>query len=366
MISGSSAFDVAACPARAVLPQAHVTGAYAERGTVLHTYARKLALYPLRRAEWLAEVPEEFRHTAAGMNVELALDGIHVIGHERSYALNVNTRSCRFLGTNMERDYERDGPIDFWEIPFSIDVEGTIDGVPVEVDFKTGQSVGDPSEHGQRRIHTAGLMLYYDAPEAIGRLAYVHDNGDITPDGAEFSIMDAWQVCEELKRMKLAVKAVQEVVARGEIPTVYPDRDKQCKYCNSFVYCPYWTNLARSILSVGNDIKLRLEAMSPQELAQALDIVKNGARVMEYLEDQLKLHVYRQPLPLDDKYEFRAETKTGRSYFDASAARGLIVTLLGKLGESDEEIQERIASLTKPGAPYPEIRKRKRLQMVKQ
>jgi hypothetical protein len=327
-ITGSSAYDVAACPARAALPGWKTSGRAADRGTALHDFARKVSMWP---------------HTAAGMNLDLALDGITVKGREMAYALNVDTRTCRFIGENIDRKYEEhlalcgEPPLSKYEIPFSIDIEFEVGDVPGELDYKSGQSVGDVEEHGQRRVCAAGLMLYYEASSCISRVAYIWDNGEIKHDGHEFTMMDAWETCDFLKEAIDRVEAVRAQVANGEVPKVSPDRDRQCKYCPAITSCPYWTNLLRATLGEKTP---SIEEIDKTKAGVVLDQVKDKLKILGELEEALKALAEKEPLPVSDEHEFRYESKAGRSYIDNDAMRGELVMALSRLGASEEEIAE--------------------------
>lgn len=366
-ITGSAAYDVAACPPRAAFPTCREpAGERADRGNELHAFARNVTVDPDNRESHLAQVSEQWRHTAAGMNLDAALDGLSVEGCEIAFALDVKERTCRLIGENIDRKYQEhlaasgQPPLSKYEIPFTVDVVGTSDalGCPVELDYKSGQSIGDVEEHGQRRISAAGLMLYHGADTAISRVAYIWDDGTIKHDGHEFSILDAWETCDFMVSAIDAVVEARAVVDSGRTPDVYPDRDKQCKYCSAFNACPYWNNLIRSAAGKGID-----DTITPGEEGVVYDRLKDLEKVLSSTLDKLREKALKEPLPVDDKYEFRAQDKKGRSYFDASAARGLITTLLQRLGEDDESIGAELAKLTKMGASSPEVRKRKRVDL---
>lgn len=361
-ISGSAAYDVAACPPRVVLPKARKNGQYAERGNVLHDYCRKLGAHPSKRLAYLAALDEEYRLTAEGIDLGDALEGIEVKGREVAYILDVKNHTCRYIGENIERAYEEYlaennlPPLTKYEIPFTIDVEGvsTVLGCPLELDYKTGMSIGDPFEHGQRRIAAAGLLFHHDVPLVVSRVAYIDEFGAVTPDGCDFTMLDAIETCDKMVRAIDAVARVREQVARGETPTVYPDRDKQCKYCDSFVYCPYWSSLLSTTAAT-----LQAQGISG-EPGSVMKFVKDLIKVATELEDQLKERAKREPLIVDDENEYRAEWRDGRKYFDNAAARGLIIQLAGRLGEDEKQIEQRLAGLNKQGKSYQEVRKRKR------
>lgn len=361
-ITGSAAGDVAACPPRAALPQCRTSGRAAERGTELHRFAEMCTLYPERREQFLAEVPEEWRDTAKNMDLSNAyseLDGTKMLC-EIAYVVNVKERTARCLGTGIDRKYEQFGPLGTYDIPLTIDLEDTVlGGIPTEQDYKSGQYVGDPAEHFQRKLSAAALMFHHGTSEAVSRICYIWEDGTTKLDGCEFTLIDAWETCDVMVEAIDRVVADKAKLAAGQIPTVYPDRERQCKYCDAFNLCPYWNNL----ISGASDrlaMAPKLDEVPAEEKGRWMDYVKDVLKVATALEETLKEHAKREPLPIDDKWEFSLAKKKGRSYFDAAAARGLLVTLLGQDGMSAEEIDAKMARLNKQGKDVEEVRKRKR------
>ncbi len=357
VMSSSNAGAVILCPPRAILPQVReAAGERADRGTCLHEFARVVAVQPERRAEALAAVPEEYRHTAQGMNVALALDGLMVLGCEMAYALNVETKTTRFIGENIGRNY---GATSKYEVPFTVDVEAVVDGegTPVELDYKSGQSIGPVAEHWQRRVCSTGLMLFHGASTAISRVAYIWDDGSIHPDGHEFNAFEAEDFCDEMKKAIDAVHAAEAQLYGGEMPTVHPS-DDACKYCPALTSCPAHTNFAKAMLGKLQAIEKgpELSALSPEDMLEAWEIAKKAEKISEAVLKSLKAIAAETPFG-DDKYEVRPKMKGGKSFFDAGKARGKIVTLLGRLGASEEEIEKELADLNGKGSDYPEFRK---------
>lgn len=362
--SASSAGADSECPTRRVLPQVRESGEYAERGNELHEFARVVTVNPSARDEALAAVPEQWRHTAEGMNVANALDGLTVVGCEMAYVLNVQTQQVRFVGQNIGREYAaelaRQGlpPLSKYDVPFTIDVEARYGDVPVELDYKSGQSIGDPAEHWQRRVCAMGLMLFHNTASAISRVAYIDDDGTITPDGCEFSALEIDDWCATLMRTADAVEAAKKLLASGVMPTVYPS-DSACKYCPAMTSCPYYTNFAKAMLGKLQAVERgpELSELTPVELGQVWEMVKMAEKLTESILGGLKRVAAETPLPIGNKYEVRPQTKS-KKFFNDSAARGLIVTLLGQAGRSDDEIKAQLNQLHGK-TTYSEFRKLK-------
>lgn len=360
-ISGSSAGATIECPARLALPQAHTRGEAATRGNELHAFARVCTVNPAAREKALADVPEKYRHTAAGMNLDLALDGLRVVGCERAYALDVKKHTVRFIGENIERDYnkvlEAQGKprLGRYEIPFTLDVEAFAGDIPVELDYKSGQSIGPVEDHWQRRVCATGLMMFHDTATAISRVAYIWDNGEIKPDGYEFSILDAEEYCDTLVTAIDAVWTARLLLANGIMPDIFPS-DSACNYCSAMTSCPYWMNIAKAMLGKLQAVEKgpELSTLTLEELGQVWDMAKKAEKILEPLFKGMKKVIQPgptedgeipevKPLPIGDK-EVRPVPRS-KTFFDASKARGFIVTLMQRSGATQEEIDAKIESL---------------------
>lgn len=370
-VSGSSAGATIECPTRLALPQSRTTSDQADRGTELHAFARICTVNPDGRAQALLDMPEKWRHTAAGMNIAAALEGLRVVGTETAYALDVQKRTVRFIGNNIERKYNEtlvaggQAPIGRYEIPFSMDVEAFYNDIPVELDYKSGQSIGDVEEHWQRRVCAAGLMFFYDTPTAISRVAYIRDDGTIIPDGTEFSVMDAEEFCDQLVKAIDAVWEARLLFANGIMPTVYPS-DGACAYCPVMESCPYYTNFAKSMVGRLQAIEAgpELSTLTSDEKAKIFAELKIAEKIVEQQLGALRKLAAIEPIPAlgDEDKEYRA-TQRSRSSFDGAAARGMIATLLRRDNKTDDEIADVLKKLDK-STSYTEVRKVKRILPV--
>lgn len=364
-VSGSGVGDMIACPARLALPQAReVAGDEADRGNVIHEFCRTTTVNPAARAQALLDIDDDvIRATCSAINLEGALDGLTVVGCERAYALNVDTKTVRFIGTNVGRNY---GKVSRYEVPFTVDVEARAGDVPVELDWKSGQHIGKVKDHWQRRTCAAGLIYLYDTPTAISRVGYIKEDGSVVPDGDEFSILDAEDYCDEIKVAIDKVWAARLQIASGIMPAVNADRDAQCRYCSAFVSCPYWTNLVKGASGKLREIEKGPDLMevTAEEAGAVMDYIKDVLKVAGKLEDALKERALKEPLPINDKKEYRAGEVSGKSFFDAAAARGLLIIMMGRAGLSEEEITEKMAALNKQGPSHMSITKKNRVLPV--
>lgn len=363
-ISASSAGATIGCPGRLALPRVNETSDAAERGNILHAFARIVAKNPAAREQALLEVPEEHRLVAERLDITGALSDIKPIGFEMAYALDVKNRKVRFIGENIDRDYngvlERSGKplLGRYEIPFTIDVEGFIGDTPVELDYKSGQYIGDPAEHWQRRVCATGMMLKHETASAISRVAYIWQDGSIHPDKHEFTILDAEDYCDKLVAAIDAVWAARRTLAGGTMPTLNPS-DDNCKYCPAMTSCPYYLNVAKAMLGRVVEIEKGPDfaELTEEELFRVWTDLKQIEDVVDKQLKRMKVLAARKPFG-DSQYEIAPSAKAKAS-FDADGARGMITLLLGKLGYSEDEIAAKLAKLTKK-TEYNEYRKRKR------
>jgi hypothetical protein len=363
---GASASGIGAmlgCPARMVLPQSRSTGEWAIRGNILHNYCRLIGLDPKNRETALAEITDpKIRATAEAINLEAALDGIEVVAFERAYILNVKTRTVRIAGDNIERKYDDAlsakgmEPLGLYDVPATIDVVGMVGGIPVELDYKSGMSIGDPAIHWQRRVCSVALMIEYGTATAISRVAYIKEDGSIIPDGCEFSCMDIDDYCDQVVVAIDAVIAARKMLAAGKMPTVYPS-DENCKYCPGFLSCPAHTNFAKAMLGKLQAIENgpELSALTPSELGAVWEMLKTSEAIVKSSMASLKIFAEQGTIPVGTEHEIRPQQKS-RSYFDQSKARGLLTLLMTKAGSTDTEITDKIKSLTGE-TKYTEFRK---------
>lgn len=337
MLSASNADRVVACPASDALPQIRETNEAAQRGNAIHEFLQAVCMHPDKRAEHLAKVPDEHRPICETLDVAEAVRGLSIVGVEMAYALDVKAHTVRFVGSNIGRNY---GPLGPYEIPCTLDVEATRDGEPVELDWKTGQDMGDVENLWQRRICATVLLFKYDAVQAHSRNVYVRD-GYTYPSDYTFSITEALGYCDELATAIRRRNAAASLVEQGRVPDVYPNTEKQCRYCPARDTCPATTALIRSFaqtlaptgLADADTVLARLDVMSEEEQGHALGIVKEVVRLGELAKKRLTERAKVTALPAGDGYEWRGVEKV-REYFDADAARGLLI----RLGAGPEQL----------------------------
>lgn len=363
MKSASNIHRLIGCPTSFALPQVRESGEYAERGNILHEFCRTVGANPECRAQALLDIEDEkIRATAAGIDLEAALDGIMVVARERAFVLNVKTQKVRIVGDNIHRKY---GPLEKYEVPATQDVTGFVTGtVPCELDWKSGQSIGKIADHWQRRVNAVVLMLHYETPTAISRVGYIWEDGSIHSDGHEFSSLDIDDFCNEIVAAWDAADAAVALLATGVMPPLGPSEDN-CKYCPAFSSCPFQTNFAKAMLGELQAVEKGpdLTALTPEQWGRAWGMMKQAMKIGEKLEKAGKLAATSAPL-IDGDYEIKPKWEAGRMSFDASKARGEIVKLLQAAGADDEAIAEKLKSLHVQGASFAKFPRTRRAMPV--
>jgi hypothetical protein len=207
-------------------------------------------------------------------------------------------------------------------------------------------------------------MLFHGASTVISRVAYIWDDGRIFHDGCSFGLLEVEDFCEQLVRMIDAVWSARLLLANGVMPAVNPS-DTACKYCPAIASCPAHTNFAKAMLGRLQSIAEgpELSSLTDEERGVIWEEAKKAEKIVEGVLASLKKMAAQAAIPVGDKYEVRPMDRS-KTYFDDSKARGLIVQLLGQMGETEEEIQAKLKGLTGKTS-YVEFRKVKRqLPMV--
>ncbi len=357
--SASSVGRLVGCPTSFALPQSRTTGEYAVRGNIIHAYCRLLALNPDNRDAALAAITDEkIRATCAGIDLTETFSGITPVAYERAYVLNVKDRTVRVVGDNIERKY---GELGLYDVPCTIDFIGMEGEVPVETDYKSGQYIGEPEVHWQRRVCAIALMIHYGTATAKSRVAYIKEDGQIFLDGCEFSCLDIDDMCDEVVTAIDSVMTAKTMLASRQMPATSPS-DDNCKYCPAFSSCPSQVNLAKAM---GGDLEAiesgpDLRTFTSEQMGALWDKMKKYQKILERIEKTGKAMAQNEALIVDKDWEVRPEWQSGRMSFDASAARGLISVLLAEKGLDEAEIDDKIKSLKVKGADFAKFSKVKR------
>lgn len=366
--SASGVGPMIGCPPRMALPQSRTTGEYAVRGNIIHNFCRLIGFNPDSRTAALVEIADEkIRRTCEGIDLTMAFAGLTAVAFERAYILNVKDRTVRIAGDNIERHYNRAlvsqgmAPLGKYDVPATIDFVAMHGEIPTELDYKSGLSIGDPEVHWQRRICAVALMIHYGTPTALSKVAYVKEDGEIVLDGCEFSCMDIDDFCDEVVAAIDKVVEAKAMLARGVMPTVYPS-DDNCKYCNALTSCPYYTNLAKSMLGTLKAVESGpdLRTLTSEEMGKLWVFMKDAERILKNIDTVGKLMAETSPLIIDEEWEVKPSWQAGRSYFDDSKARGEIAKLMYAMGSTEEQVTAKIKSLSGTGKSFAKFPKTRR------
>lgn len=334
LFTASSAARAAACPASCALPATSSTSSYAERGRSIHAFIRRVLVGTSREAA-LALVDPQWRATCAGIDFEQVCSDLTDVRVELAFAWNVKTRKARFIGENLERNY---GPRDPWEICGTSDIIGfDYRARPVVWDTKAGhQRVTAIPENWQMRFFGIVLRALYGAPEVDGRLGYVRESGNIlrTAHTLDGFALDEFE--DELESAAERVVRAREDFAAGKRLRVVQG-DEQCQFCEATASCPANVALARSMVSDIGDLAAKaerdLQAMTPRELGDVYEKLGNMKRLVEIVDDGLKVVGAHRPFELADG---RTVEMTSREVerFQKNAA----IELLRSKGATEAEI----------------------------
>jgi len=252
------------------------------------------------------------------------------VGTEMAFALNVQDRTARLLGKDLDRDY---GQLEPHEVPLTIDVVAKLeDSTPVEIDWKSGRSIGELDAHWQRRLSAAALMFYFDSVSAVSRVGYIREDGRVDPDHTEFNYIDACNFCDTVLEAMKRVEEAKKLIADRRLPTVHPS-ESNCNYCPAATYCPYQTETIRASVGQVAWLENGVELLDPSQRGQAWTIAKRMAKVSEDVIAKLKKMADLEPIALEDG-KVVAPGEIEKSGFDAGAARGLLL----RLGATEDQM----------------------------
>ncbi len=268
---------------------------------------------------------------------------------EQAYAIDMATGGISFLGDNIERKYQEAckklyrRELRVTEIPLTLDVEATHKktGQPCALDWKSGQYTKPARELWQMKLQSYVLAVKYDAPSVLSRVVYIEPKGNVWIDEHVFNRM-------ELDLIPGEVLAIMNRVAQADGSTVYSG--DWCKFCPALLTCPATTALAPLFIT-------DLEGMTSGTMTLAhVGKAKAKLTLIEGMAKKAKERLNaiineKGEVPADDGYVWRS-TEQSKAYFDAAAARGLLV----QLGATDAQL----AKLSSKTSTYPVIRRSKK------
>lgn len=318
-ISASSADRASKCAASHALPAVFEESSdAAEKGDIVHNYIRCMlskAATPL--------VPPEYLEYCKAIPIEAIVDGLEIMDTEASFLLDLQTKSVRYLGSNLGRNYPDHGP---YEIPLTVDLVARDSKNFYEIDWKTGQTVESPEDNWQRRLCASALLLHYGRDSIISKNIYLRDEGGTFQDQHEFSVLDVYSFIEEFTRVVDAVLVARRIVSDGGVPDTFPG--DHCKYCPAMSFCPAKTALVRKFSEdlTEQDLVVKILSLPPEAQGNLMVRVKEIKSIVEQAEKILREQAIDHPLPVGDKHEYRPIDRQ-RQFFDKDAALGLLKSL---------------------------------------
>lgn len=348
------------CPSSLALPHVFSEPSdAAARGIALHAFVQSVLSGAEPSAALGLMADEDDRATAAMIDWDRLLRGLHSVRSEVAYALDVRARTARFLGINVGRQYEtaaiaQGAPLGEWEVPGSCDIEGVDSAGRIVIDdIKSGfRSVLRAETNGQLLFFAACRMLMPDSnvDEVEGRIARLKSDGDINDnDRAVYSRFDIDVYLDEYESALTKAKEARALYLAGGVPDV--SEGPHCEHCLAFNACPGKTALVRAAVPMLADIDARIAAMTSEDAGAAFEIAHDRIKpVIERVLNALKERVNREgylPLPGGKKMA-RSITSAGKPHFSAPLARGLLV----QLGANAEQIQR----CYEVGAPHKSVR----------
>jgi hypothetical protein len=330
MSTASAIERLLACPASAVLPHVHQSSEDADRGSAIHGFIRGvLAGQP--RGDCLANVPEAWRATCAGIDFAKLVGDISNVRAEVAYAVDVEEGLATTLGQNIGRKYPALGES---FVCGTNDYEGQrFDGVEVAGDVKTGLQVTRTEHNPQAKFHALARYCATGAPEVEVRLSYIGWTGKVTHDSHVFTAFDLDEFMDELRELQAHIAAARlRYLTSGDVTVSSGDH---CKYCPAMAACPAYTALARTMAADIADIEGRLEALTPYEQGVAWTKAKEVERLVERVLGGLKALAERDAIPLESGKVVKAITFE-QHRFDADAA----LALLRELGATQAQVED--------------------------
>lgn len=224
--------------------------------------------------------------------VRRVLEGAIHVRHEVSYVLDLETRTVREIGVNLQRAYGQLSPS---EIALTIDIELQNDGVWWVGDWKSRGRVPAAAKNWQIKAGAIAVATRHGADAVIGFVGYLDDSELDTAHFDAFDIAGWW---DDLRAMRVRIAQAEARHAEGQELNV--SAGSWCQYCPAMPYCPAHTRLARSLLGELDTIEERFEALSKEQCGRAWDTLKRYKTVAERIEASIRERARREPIPLSN------------------------------------------------------------------
>lgn len=345
--SASNAESFVMCGASHVLPQSQKHNDYMHRGTEGHEpLANRLNGKVPGGTERGLEFVKDFP-------LDVVMAGVTKWRGEAAFAVNVKTRTSRFIGINVGREY---GKLEKYEVPCTLDA----DGVKADRAFLRDWKFGITGNWWQLLIQC--MALAYDDPEnplsevdagfvfidGETRGAEYHEDSRIVSleeiDDAADKMVAAWDRVEEMDRNYKAAAGLT-----GGLPT---QEGSWCQYCGAFPHCPSKWSIARSIGSMAPTTGAILSAMTQEEQGALWQVLRERKKMIEDTMEVLKISAAVQPLPLPNGKQLVMLRMKGGERVDKKEA----LRVLKELGASDDDY----AAVIKKSADYQQAKEIKR------
>lgn len=328
--TASSLERVAACPASAAIPvRVRASSTHAERGSEIHGFIEAtLAKHETREAA-LAAVPIEWRGTCAALDWETLTGDLDPksIHCESAFAVDYVAGSARLLGRSLGRNYPKT-PDE--EVTGTCDIDAMhLDGeTPVVADAKTGLAVTPCAENWQMRFQSYAKHRTTGAPDVLGRIAYIAENGAVRLDEHLFEPPDHADTLDGIADIFRRVKEV-----RLDQLQVFPG--EWCLYCPAYLACPAKTALVRQLAPELESIDQLVQEMTTQQIGAAWERLEQIKPLVKRLDAALKDAARSQIITLPDGRVLR-EIEKGKSSINGERA----LALAQKYGAPAEELAE--------------------------
>jgi PD-(D/E)XK nuclease superfamily protein len=336
--SASATTRTLMCPSWLAFSHADSDSPHAVRGTVIHRYGKAvLTGTPVARALEAVKDPAT-RETCAAIDWHKIGGDLSDISCEVSYIVNVRERTARFIGVDIGREYEKDGPLGEWDVPGSIDILGNdVDGRPRITDIKTGFLDVEPAAYnGQGLMLASAVHLAHDAPEVEFRISSVKTSGKVWNDSAVHTAFDFDGFLDELEAALVASKEAKRVYLAKGTPDV--NEGEWCRYCPALTSgaCPAKQALVRSMLPDLVAVEGTLATATPEQLGEAWVLGHDRMKpLLERVLDLIKERARQERLPLPDGRELRESLSSSERLHAES-----LLALARKRGATEEEIAE--------------------------
>jgi hypothetical protein len=294
-----------ACPAAGALPRAGNINPFSEKGTDMHAFFRDA--WELGRDAALERVRPELREICAAAPLEAIFAkvprGAKVWG-ELALAYDVETEAVRFLGEDIGRAYDKDGPLGEHEIALTLDVAA--DGaLAFAGDFKTGRGRVPPIRRNMQ-MRTGGLVLarWLKKEGALIVLTQAPDGQSPAHEVDELDGFDLDSIAADLRLMAQRVRNERELVKSGQTGGTFPLRavtGDHCKYCPSFNFCPAQTALVRQMAADPKAVaRSIMEKLAAGEVSQAYRKWREARAVLGAIGEAFVLRAQAEPIEIGD------------------------------------------------------------------